>query len=359
MVKNTLLNNKFILFSCIALLLAGALFAIINKALFQYNNTIGSHQVVINNKNDAIQFLKKKLRGFKKTDSWLTGNCVTYRAERRSNEWIVELHERHNEDCWGDPNTMPLIAQFKINKKSYEIVCYDIMNDKYIPLEQYLLEGDQATYLIQQDKIMLNFGKKIILTQKQYPQLFDSFPPSNPTQFYTTTLHNYESGQMVQIDRMIYAVASYTPAGSLLYDLISGKYLVSPQEQTIARYPETNIISTSPLVVRFYYDVSRPSFCHGVECRGYWMEYYEWDGVKKEFINVNTKYKDEYRKLLKEHEQFNIKGCEFDNRDIEGTGVKTLEEVFKSSKTNYCYGSTRDELNRFMEYKAMIEKLIN
>ena len=221
---------------------------------------------------------------------------------------------------------------------------------------------------IQQDKIVLDFYKKSVITSQEYPQLFDTFHYKDTPQFYTTSLINYStpktdltgSGQMIQIDRIVWVPASFAKSSSLLYDLNTGEYLISPKEQAFGRFPDTDIILTSPLTIRFRYDVSQPVFCIGYDCRGYWEVFYEWDSNKKKFLEVNNKYASYYKNLLKEYQNLNLNGCDLHYiYDIEGSGVKTLDAVYQSSKTNYCKGSTREDLSRFMEYKTKLENIIN
>lgn len=220
-------------------------------------------------------------------------------------------------------------------------------------------------YKVQQDKITLNFGKSITLTKKEYPQLFNSFAYKDTTQYYTSSLINYStpntdmtgSGQVLRLDRIVWAPALYTEGASLFY-VGNGVFLVSPQEQAEARFPDTDIVSTSPLTIRFHYDVSQPAFCYGYDCRGYWADFYEWNTEKGQFINVNTKYKSYFRDLLAEYENLNLNGCDTHYvYDIEQVGVKTLEALYKSSKTNYCKNSSRDDLNRFIKDMAKVKEL--
>jgi len=136
------------------------------------------------------------------------------------------------------------------------------------------------------------------------------------------------------------------------FDSRSNKYkrvLESNEEQNQARFPQTTLISNDPFTIKFYYDISRPNQCYGPDCRSYWANFYRWDNKKNEFKLVNGEYKSFYQDLYKQYEEMNKKGCSLE--DIENKGLTTFEDIYKSNNTNYCKGSTREELNKFINYK--------
>lgn len=92
--------------------------------------------LLIENQEKAILAVKNRISQI--DPEWgqyvVDGSCVSYVSDDVDIVFFqVELREIHSgkEDCPGDPNTIPLLALFKVQKDNGDIFRYDIINDVY------------------------------------------------------------------------------------------------------------------------------------------------------------------------------------------------------------------------------------
>ena len=243
-----------------------------------------------------------------------------------------------------------------------------IDSDKPITVEK---DENKANEDLVVAKDEIKYQGKLIETWETLPYLFleEGLTIGDNVKYAYSVLDNKNSeNKLLRIDKLVYDAAHYSNRVTVfyLYNYEKKEYkrvLQSTREQNEARFPETEIISQDPLTVRFYYDISRPLGCYGDGCRSYWAEYFRWDSDQEKFAEVNGKFVDFYKDLLKKYETINVSGC--DLGDIEEKQLKTLEEVYNSSETNYCIDTIgtgvnkREDLNKFFEYKKRLLNLVN
>lgn len=135
--------------------------------------TVNNNQAIVKTKEGAITVLKQKTKEAKVSSYWATSSCVFYIADEiDKNTYQIRLHEKHTIGCPGDPNTSPLLAQFRLNKKTGGITWYDITSDRYISFEEFVRNSskDDITKVrtsqeITFDKYWRNNSLKIIIAK--------------------------------------------------------------------------------------------------------------------------------------------------------------------------------------------------
>lgn len=215
----------------------------------------------------------------------------------------------------------------------------------------------------------IRFSGKLLETSRSLPYIFlEEYLKLDDNAKYTHSIFDDQrsGNQFLRVDKLVFDAGSYSSrvTAFYLFSPKNGEYkrvLQSSKEQNEARYPETEIISQDPLMVRFYYDVSRPLGCYGDGCRSYWADHFRWDSGQEKFVEINGEFIDFYKDLLKKYETMNTFGCDFGN--AAGGQLKSLEEVYNSSEINYCIDTTelklnkRADLNNFFEYKKRVAEL--
>lgn len=48
-----------------------------------------------------------------------------------------DVRERHGGGCAGDPGTAPKITALRVMRADKKVLAYDVVNDKYVPVEAY------------------------------------------------------------------------------------------------------------------------------------------------------------------------------------------------------------------------------
>lgn len=224
--------------------------------------------------------------------------------------------------------------------------------------------GWETNQVLSDDGATLRFMGFALAAKDDLPDLFieDSLV-GDYNIFHTYSFINdfgYNT-QFLRVDKMViqYGQSWFNKATVLFrFNFEEQRYdpvLVSSSEQDAARFPQTEIISQDPLILRFYYDVARPFACYGPDCRVYWADHYRYDREKKEFISVNNEYREFFQELLNDYDDHNRSGC--DSELIEGDDGLSLEDVY-GSLTNYCRNSNREELEKFMSYWQMVKDII-
>jgi len=108
------------------LLIIFIVYSLINNSLHDTKNE------KLSNTDQAEEYLKEYIVKNNVNEYWATSECIVYWSEDINEDYFqVEIHEKHGENCPGDPNTEPLLAIFKIKKDNRMIERYDILSDKW------------------------------------------------------------------------------------------------------------------------------------------------------------------------------------------------------------------------------------
>jgi len=215
-------------------------------------------------------------------------------------------------------------------------------------------------------KSIIIFGERVIATKEKQPYLFfHDFNGDGENRFYTYSYVDdllNEGGssplfgftpitQFIRIDKMNLHLNTYAYESTIFYEPQSGAVLFSPEKQNSARYPVTMIESQAPLTIRFIYDITRPIDCYGITCRLMWSDFFKWNGTEKKFNKVNSEYKGDYESIYTNWMTLNEEGCiKYENM--------TLEQVHALNDTAHCEGSTREDLDTFIELKQDILDIV-
>ncbi len=210
----------------------------------------------------------------------------------------------------------------------------------------------------------IKFNNQTLETKQSLARLFIQKPLEKDVnaKYYYSVFNDLKSNQeFVRVDKKVIQTGTVwfdNVSAFYIYDSANGQYkkvLVSSEKQNNARFPQTQIVNPDELTVKFYYDISRPDQCYGFDCRAYRGDFYKWDDKKSEFELVNKNYQSFYTELLKQYDRMDSKGCVLG--DIENRGLKTLEAIYEFNKSDYCQGSSREELNKFFQTKNEIEEI--
>lgn len=86
-----------------------------------------------------IAYIKQKLKDTHVPAYYTT--CVRYVTSETQTFYQVEIHELHNgNNCPGATEVSPLAAMFRINKADNNITYYDVVNDKFIPFDEWVAQ---------------------------------------------------------------------------------------------------------------------------------------------------------------------------------------------------------------------------
>lgn len=216
--------------------------------------------------------------------------------------------------------------------------------------------------------------KQILELKKEMPDFFQDGGSTVPVYsndgnnfFYVFSfLDTGSDSRLLKADRVFYQQSSrYTAATAIFnYNPSKRKYenvLLSSKAQAEARFPTTEVASYYPLEISFSYDAARPLECVGFTCRISTSEYYKWNSKKNTFVSSDNDHKSDFEDLYAEYEEMDKNGCAYSN--IEDVPAKTLTALWKYNQTAYCghandQKSTRQELNKFIEAKERIRKII-
>jgi len=93
--------------------------------------------------SQVTQLLIEKFREYpNKFKTWINKECVSYWVDDKDPEkYSIEIREWHSKECGGDPNTAPMLATFKMDKRNYLVYFDDyipIYRGGEIPLSEYV-----------------------------------------------------------------------------------------------------------------------------------------------------------------------------------------------------------------------------
>jgi len=110
-------------------LLASVLILIGLIAFFWFSNFNSSID-----ERESLTLLTNTISHDKLYNSFTTFECLSFHNTETTKEYyIFNIHEIHNNDCKGAPNTQPRIDTFKIMRQTENIFYYDILEDAYFP----------------------------------------------------------------------------------------------------------------------------------------------------------------------------------------------------------------------------------
>jgi hypothetical protein len=52
--------------------------------------------------------------------------------------YFIEAREKHDAHCGGDPDVSPMIQNLRIRKKDGSVSVYDVVDDTYYPIRQFI-----------------------------------------------------------------------------------------------------------------------------------------------------------------------------------------------------------------------------
>jgi hypothetical protein len=86
----------------------------------------------------AIAVLDDRLHREALYGGMVARGCATHLASpAKQTGWVdVALHEEHNAQCGGDPQTFPVLDRFRVQVATGLILWYDSASDEYQPFEQ-------------------------------------------------------------------------------------------------------------------------------------------------------------------------------------------------------------------------------
>lgn len=91
-------------------------------------------------KTGAVNYLKAKIIEEKIAGEvnhyWATSECALYFSFDKGKYFDIEVHEKHDKNCPGAPETMPSLGNIRIDKHSGEIFSYDPIHDQYINIKK-------------------------------------------------------------------------------------------------------------------------------------------------------------------------------------------------------------------------------
>ena len=90
----------------------------------------------VSNEADATNRLMHRINKSQVYAPWLKLECISVYTETKTSKFYeFALHEKHGDNCDGDPNSYPVIDRFRVSRISNSILWYDVVNDKYLPFK--------------------------------------------------------------------------------------------------------------------------------------------------------------------------------------------------------------------------------
>lgn len=87
---------------------------------------------------DAAELLLARVRSDK---IYPRIECLSFVTEvARLGLSIVAVRERHEGDCGGDPDVMPIVDRFRLTNDAKKIEWYDATEDEYVPYAELLAQ---------------------------------------------------------------------------------------------------------------------------------------------------------------------------------------------------------------------------
>jgi hypothetical protein len=116
-----------------ALSLAGLAIAVLALPAFAQSR---SPACSLESDQAALDQLWNRIRSEKLYEDWTRPECVMLIAKRCEGGWVhASTHEKHTPACGGDPNTIPAIDHFSIQKSTGRILWTEITSGDELPFE--------------------------------------------------------------------------------------------------------------------------------------------------------------------------------------------------------------------------------
>ena len=69
-------------------------------------------------------------------------NCLSFFTDAKTSMYFdFSIHEKHGENCPGDPGTEPTIDRFRVMRATKIILWYDIIDGEYVTYDPYKITG--------------------------------------------------------------------------------------------------------------------------------------------------------------------------------------------------------------------------
>jgi hypothetical protein len=88
----------------------------------------------------ALDVLVSRIKMDKVYDSWAPNlSCLLFLTEEKANNYFdFAIREKHGDGCPGDPNTVPIVDRFRVNRVTKSIQWYDPAEDELRPYKTML-----------------------------------------------------------------------------------------------------------------------------------------------------------------------------------------------------------------------------
>jgi hypothetical protein len=87
----------------------------------------------------AVNLLYQKLESDSVYTSWTEMECLYFIIMDSSSDYFdIAVHEKHDQNCPGNPNTAPRVDTFRIMRQTNEILWYNLFKDSYESYNEFL-----------------------------------------------------------------------------------------------------------------------------------------------------------------------------------------------------------------------------
>ncbi len=87
--------------------------------VFPFQIVLGENQIT---EQQALNVLIAQIQKHKLYDSWTTLSCLSFLTEEKTRDYFgFAIHEKHEANCPGDPNTWPIVDRFRVNRFTKKI----------------------------------------------------------------------------------------------------------------------------------------------------------------------------------------------------------------------------------------------
>lgn len=87
----------------------------------------------------ALDDLVSRIRADKVYASWTALRCLLFTTESATDsDFDFAVLEKHGDGCPGDPDTMPVVDRFRVDRRTGVIRWYDVVMDAYRPYQSFL-----------------------------------------------------------------------------------------------------------------------------------------------------------------------------------------------------------------------------
>lgn len=110
-------------------------FAILFPALLAAGTVVAAPPVTVLNANRALKLAESRFEKFGQNLTARTIKCVTFSAlagnQQDPSSTSVEIREKHDKKCGGDPMESPLLVTLKVTDS--QVFVLDLLSGEYLP----------------------------------------------------------------------------------------------------------------------------------------------------------------------------------------------------------------------------------